>query len=340
VQRLGLRAAPVLALALSLLAASPARAIVGGEEVADGARGAVANVLIDGSPRCTGVLVARDWVLTAAHCASVSGSFTEGLGDSPVPFPTSSLTVVLGTVRADGSGGERHAVAQIAVDPSFAATNGAYAYDSALLQLAVPSAQTPVPVAARSERASWKPGMPVTEAGFGTTSETSPSKPVALREVTVPIVPDAECAIDYPNDPQSTLDHDGEFDARVMVCAGMPEGGKDTCEGDSGGPLFATVGDDESRVIGTTSTGNGCARPGFPGISARVADSPLRDWIGLVVPAALAPESPFRGSWPVVSGLGLAPARSRARPRGGVLPSRTALSPCGSASRRAAPRSA
>jgi secreted trypsin-like serine protease len=64
-----------------------------------------------------------------------------------------------------------------------------------------------------------------------------------------------------------------------MVCAGFPQGGVDTCQGDSGGPMFGKTSAGALRIVGTTSFGDGCARPGKPGVYARVADDTLRPWI-------------------------------------------------------------
>jgi secreted trypsin-like serine protease len=41
------------------------------------------------------------------------------------------------------------------------------------------------------------------------------------------------------------------------------------------------------KVVGTTSFGEGCARPGKPGVYARVADDLLREWICSVSPAGV-----------------------------------------------------
>jgi secreted trypsin-like serine protease len=57
------------------------------------------------------------------------------------------------------------------------------------------------------------------------------------------------------------------------------EGGVDTCQADSGGPKFGRTSGGVLRVVGTTSFGEGCARPGKPGVYARVADDTLRPWI-------------------------------------------------------------
>ena len=57
-----------------------------------------------------------------------------------------------------------------------------------------------------------------------------------------------------------------------MLRVGPEIGGVDTCQGDSGEPLFASVNDISPDnyswfvLVGITSFGFGCALPGYPGI--------------------------------------------------------------------------
>lgn len=68
------------------------------------------------------------------------------------------------------------------------------------------------------------------------------------------------------------------------LCAGFLSGGRDTCTGDSGGPLQISSEDEAcvAQIIGITSFGIGCGST-TPGIYTRVSE--YIDWIeGIVWP--------------------------------------------------------
>jgi trypsin len=243
--------------AVLALAASPAAAVVGGNDAEPGEYTSVAEITF-GPFLCTGTLIAPNWVLSAGHCGSVTGAAV----GSPASWPAPLIDVRIGGLHSGE--GERVPVSRVVLNPNYLATSG---YDISLLQLSRNSTQAPTKVAGAGERSLWDPGDLETIVGWGATSEGGDS-PDTLQEGEVPITTDAYCAGAY-----------SDFDAQTMVCAGFPQGGVDTCQGDSGGPMFGRTGTGELRVVGATSFGEGCARPDRPGVYARVADSVLREWI-------------------------------------------------------------
>ena len=62
------------------------------------------------------------------------------------------------------------------------------------------------------------------------------------------------------------------FEPTTMLCAGYKSGGKDSCQGDSGGGLVC-----DGKLTGVVSYGTGCALPGYAGVYMEV--SYYADWI-------------------------------------------------------------
>ncbi|KAG5264870.1 hypothetical protein AALO_G00258960 [Alosa alosa] len=97
-------------------------------------------------------------------------------------------------------------------------------------------------------------GTPSWVTGWGKISEReSLPNPGTLQEVEVPGNRQCQCV----------------YGARLvtdkMICAGVKEGGKDACQGDSGG-LMVSQQDSVWIQSGIVSFGYGCARPNYPGV--------------------------------------------------------------------------
>lgn len=89
-------------------------------------------------------------------------------------------------------------------------------------------------------------------------------------QVQVPVITNQECLEKYKR--IRLYYADIQFSSRVL-CAGFEAGGKDTCHGDSGGPLMLPQQKDGKfnfYQIGVVSYGIGCGRSNIPGIYANV----------------------------------------------------------------------
>lgn len=123
------------------------------------------------------------------------------------------------------------------------------------------------PVCLPTDKSKTYKGYDAIVAGWGSLgSDLDHILPDELMEVTVPIL-SPKCESNY-NDIRITEN---------MLCAGFPEGGKNACFGDSGGPLIVKEGNTYTQV-GIVSGGNEtCAAPNYPGIYTRVTQ--YLDWI-------------------------------------------------------------
>ena len=82
-----------------------------------------------------------------------------------------------------------------------------------------------------------------------------------------------------------------------MICAGVPEGGKDSCQGDSGGGLITTDSDNNgaATLVGVVSWGFGCGVQNQPGIYAEV--SHFLAWINGKITSLSTCPPPDESSW-------------------------------------------
>ena len=150
------------------------------------------------------------------------------------------------------------------------------------------------------------PDQNATAAGWGTTQFSRNPKPGAhfpystvLRRVVLPIHTDATCITAMGVGARY-------YFPAVMLCAGhLDNHTADTCDGDSGGPLFMEPPgpQTEAVLVGITSWGYGCGLHGYPGVYTEVAV--FRSWVLSVVtldpshpPLPPAPSAPSLPSTP------------------------------------------
>lgn len=204
---------------------------------------------------CSGVLVHERVVLTAAHCA---------------PAITK---VYLGgrSINLIGVRGEVVAVERVLVHPDYD-PDRVPSHDLAVLVLESAAATPPVEVATREEVDSEDN---LTLVGFGYEHPTQPVGFGTKRTVDVPLtnlqgLEPAEV---------SELEWRHGYAASHEVHAGRKELGKDSCNGDSGGPAYVTVGG-RYKVAGVTSRAafSSVLPCGDGGIYTRIA--PYLAWIG------------------------------------------------------------
>ena len=240
---------------------SPSHRIINGQQVGENKYPWMVGLLKRGfkqNPaagiKCGGSLIHPKWVLTAAHC--VSDSYSRSQYSIWLNHP--DLTTEKGMVID---------VAETFIHPFWISRE--YDGDIALLKLQQPVDIEPVALTGMSyDQYNYSAGTLTTVMGWGGTEVDGGSPSNKLMEVEVPIVEQSIC--------NATMKVFGTFD-EGMLCAGFYEGGKDSCYGDSGGPLIVNTGDKIEQIGLVSAGGDLCAQPNEYGTYTRIES--YADWI-------------------------------------------------------------
>ncbi|XP_049829815.1 chymotrypsin-2-like [Schistocerca gregaria] len=224
--------------------------IVNGTEVMEGQYPFVISLRYDGNHSCGGTVLNKEWVLTAAHCV--------------YRIDQTRLSVFAGSIRLDDDTVPLIPISEVIVHEDYNKTLSVN--DIAVIKLSEPLSLGPRvhPTELPLDYQSTFVGTPATVIGWGL-PYTGGEVVNVLQAVDIIVWSNKKCREAYSDAPKPVLPSN--------ICAGVPEGGKGQCSGDSGGPLIAN-----GYQVGIVSwSRKPCTIKGSPGVFTRVAY--YVDWI-------------------------------------------------------------
>ncbi|CAL1268238.1 unnamed protein product [Larinioides sclopetarius] len=240
--------------------------VVGGDLARQGAWPWLVSVAIRGrsgrtSGWCTGSMITRRHVVSAAHC-----------------FETRDPSLYMARIgHVNQSEANEYGISRISVPTTY--VRGRFYDDIAILTL-MREVNTDdfSPICLPPSRNFVNlTGEGLTVAGWGATEPGGPLSESLRQLGGLPVMSNERCDSILTRRVTGFRNQFNQGISEGILCAAFMEGDKDTCAGDSGGPLMFLHGDDRWYLVGVVSFGISCAEPGFPAGYTRVTE--YLDWI-------------------------------------------------------------
>jgi secreted trypsin-like serine protease len=200
--------------------------IINGREARPFAYPFTVSLQQNGKHFCGGTLLDKETVLTAAHCTD--------------EYPNDVLTVNIKrhdlSLDPTEEGGQSIKVSRQTRHPGY--DDDTLVNDIAIWKLENPIAVPVSFVTLDDGNFANQVDMPAEATGWGRINSYNNESPSRLQHTILPIYNNQQCSKGY----------DSEISPETQVCAGYSEGVSAVCNGDSGGPLFITQGNNAIQI--------------------------------------------------------------------------------------------